>query len=335
MMRKIDLLCAGAALLALAASASAAPGYHLVKSVTLGGDTFWDGIAFDPANKHLFLTHGTHVVVVDSRTYQVAGDIAGLQGVHDVAVDAALGKGFISSGNENVVVEFDAKTLQVTKRIPVGTKPDAMVFDSFSHRVFSFNAGTKNATAIDVASGTVDGTIPLGGKPEFAVSDGKGRVYDNIEDTSEIVAIDSKTMEVVKRWPLAPCTEPSGIAFDKAHGRVFAACDNEMMAALDVKTGKVVTVPACKRPDGAGFDATSRDVLIPCGEGKLFVIHQETPDKYRLVANITTQFGARTMDYDQKGHRLFTVTADLTPDPGQHPPYKMAPGSFRLLVYGR
>lgn len=322
--------------LTLTASAAAAPTYHLIKSVTLGGDTFWDGITYDAANKHIFITHGTHVVVVDSDSYKTVGDIADTQGVHDVAVADKLGKGFVSAGNTNEVVEFDSKTLAVTKRIAVGKRPDAMICDPATRRVFSFNGGSNDATVIDVASGTVDGTVPLGGKPEFAVSDGKGHVYDNIEDTSEIVEIDAKTMEVVKRWPLAPCTEPSGIALDKAHGRLFAACSNEMMAVVDVKTGKVVaTVPTGKRADGAGFDIALQDVLIPNGEGKLSVIHEDTPNKYHLVANVPTQFGARTMDYDQKRHRLFTATADLTPDPGKRPPYKMGPGSFRMLVYGR
>jgi len=308
--------------------------WHLLKSVTLGGDTFWDCIYFDAPNHHVFVTHGTHVVVVDSASYTVAGDIPDTPGVHGVAV--ALGKGFITAGGNDTAVVFDPKTLKTTGTIKVGTRPDAILYDPPTRRVFTFNAGSKDATVIDVASGTVDGTIPLGGKPVFAVSDGAGRIYDNIEDTSEIVEIDAKHMQVLRRFPLAPCTEPSGLAFDRKHGRLFAACGNEMMAAVDVKTGKVVaTVPTGKGADGAGFDSTTSDVLIPNGEGKLSIIHEIAPDKYSLVENAPTQFGVRTMDYDPATRRLFSATADLTPDPGKRPPWKMGPGTFRMVVFGR
>jgi YVTN family beta-propeller protein len=329
--RRILLACAVSA---TATSAAPAPAYHLVKSVTLGGDTFWDAVTYDAANHHLFVTHGSHVVVVDSRTYETVGDIPDVTGAHQVAIAPA--KGFATSGTTNAVVVFDPKTLKVTGTIAVGTRPDGIVYDAKTHRVFTFNAGSKDATVIDVASGTVDGTIPLGGKPEFAVADGAGHLYDNIEDTSEIVEIDAKTMEVTHRWKLAPCESPSGLAFDKAHARLFLACENAMMAVVDAKSGAVVaTVPTGKGADGAGFDPGTRNVLIPNGEGKLTVIHQDTADKYRLAGNVATQFGARTMDYDPATHRLFSATADLTPNPGQRPPYKIAPGSFRLIVYGR
>ena len=329
-----SLLLASALGATLSAAAIAAPGYHLIKAVTLGGDTFWDAVTYDAANHHIFVTHGTHVVVVDSRTYAIVGDIPDVTGAHQVAI--APTKGFATSGTTNSVIVFDPKTLKVTGTIPVGTRPDGIVYDPKTHRIFTFNAGSKDSTVIDVASGTVDGTVPLGGKPEFAVADGMGHIYDNIEDTSEIAEIDAKTMEVIHRWKLTPCESPSGIAFDKAHGRLFSACENQMMAVLDPKTGTVVaTVPTGKGADGAGFDPRTRDVLIPNGEGKLSVIHQDTPDKYRLVENAATQFGARTMDYDAATHRLFSATADLTPAPGQRPPYKITPGSFRLVVLGK
>ena len=327
----LSLLLACAACLSLAAGASAAPGYHLVKSVTLGGDTFWDAITLDAANHHIFITHGSHVVVVNSGSFTVQGDIANVTGAHQVAV--APTKGFATSGTTNSVVVFDPKTLAVSGSIAVGTRPDGIVYDPFSRRVFTFNAGSKDATAIDVASGTVDGTVPLGGKPEFAVADGAGHIFDNIEDTSELVEIDAKKMEVMFRWKLAPCESPSGIAFDKAHARLFVACENQMMAVVDARTGKVVTtVPTGKGADGAAYDPGTRTVFIPNGEGKLTVIHQDTPDKYHVVENAPTQFGARTIEIG--GHRIFTATADLTPDPGKRPPYKITPGSFRLLVYG-
>jgi YVTN family beta-propeller protein len=327
-------LLACAAALCLTAAGSAASSYHLEKSITLGGDTFWDAITLDAANRHLFITHGSHVVVVDSRSFAIAGDIPNVTGAHQVAV--GLGKGFATSGATNSVVVFDAKTLTVTGTIAVGTRPDGAVYDPFTRRVFTFNAGSKDATAIDVASGTVDGTVPLGGKPEFAVSDGKGHIYDNIENTSEIVEIDAKKMEVTHRWPLAPCESPSGLAIDKAHGRLFMACENEMMAVFDVKSGKVVTtLPTGKGADGAAYDPATRTILIPCGEGHMTIVQQAGADKYRVITQLPTQFGTRTIEVDPVTHRVFTVTADLTPDPGKHPPYKMSPGSFRLLVYGK
>ena len=313
---------------------AATSGIHLLKSVTLGGDTFWDAITFDAASHHLFITHGNHVVVLDSNTYEIAGDIPDVAGAHQVAI--GLGRGFATSGTTNSVIEFDAVTLKVLGTIAVGTRPDGTIYDPITHRVFTFNAGSKDSTAIDVASGTVDGTVPLGGKPEFAVSDGSGHIFDNIEDTSEIAEIDAKKMEVIARWPLAPCESPSGIAFDEAHARLFVACENEMMAVVDAKSGKLVTtVPTGKGADGAGFDPKTRNVLIPNGEGKLSVIHEDTADKFRLIENVPTQFGARTMDLDHATHRIFSATADLTPDPGKRPPYKMTSGSFRLLVFGR
>jgi YVTN family beta-propeller protein len=334
-MKKTTLFACAIAL-ALPGAAHASSGYHLLRSVPLGGDTFWDALTLDPVNHRLFITHGDRVLVVDSRSYTVVGEIGGLNGVHQVAIAGTLGKGFVTQGGADTVAVFDAKTLAVTGTIKVGSRPDGIVYDPASRRVFTLNAGSKNATAIDVASGTVDGTVPLGGKPEFAVADGRGHVYDNIEDTSEIVEIDAKTMDVTRRWPLAPCTEPSGLAIDKVHRMLFAACDNAMMAAVDIRNGKVVaTVPTGKRSDGAAFDPGRREVFIPNGEGKLTVIRESAPDKYSLVENVPTQFGARTVEIDPAAHRIFTVTADLTPAPGQHPPYKMAPGSFRLLVYGR
>ena len=329
-----SLLLACAACLTLAAGASAAPGYHLLKSVTLGGDTFWDAITYDAANHHIFITHGSHVVVVNSGSFTVQGDLPGVTGAHQVAVTPT--KGFATSGTTNTLVVFNPKTLVVTGSIAVGTRPDGIVYDPVTRRVFTFNAGSKDATVIDVASGSVDGTVPLGGKPEFAVADGAGHIFDNIEDTSEIVEINAKKMEVMFRWKLAPCESPSGIAFDKAHAHLFVACENQMMAVVDAKTGKLVTtVPTGKGADGAAFDPGMREVFIPNGEGKLTVIHQDTPDSYRLAENFGTQFGARTIEIDAARHRIFTVTADLTPDPGQRPPYKITPGSFRLLVYGK
>jgi DNA-binding beta-propeller fold protein YncE len=328
-----SLLLSAAASVALAAGASAASGYHLVESVTVGGDTFWDAVTFDASSHHIFITHGTHVVVVDSNNYASAGDIDGVTGAHQVAIGD--GKGFATAGMNNAVIVFDPMTLKTTGTIAVGTRPDGTIYEPVTHRIFTFNAGSKDSTVIDAVKGTVAGTVALGGKPEFAVPDGTGHIYDNIEDTSELVEIDAKTMTVLRRWPLTPCTSPSGIAMDRAHGRLFIACENEMMAVVDASSGKVITtVPTGRGADGAAFDPGTQTVLIPNGEGKLSVIHEDTPDKYTLVENAATQFGARTIDLDPATHRIFSATADLTPDPGKRPPYKITPGSFRLVVFG-
>ncbi|HEX4302153.1 MAG TPA: YncE family protein [Rhizomicrobium sp.] len=329
-------LLAAAAVVALTGAALAVPGYHQLTSVTLGGDTFWDAIALDSVNHHLFITHGDHVVVVDSNSYAVAGDIPGVKGAHQVAVSVAAGRGFATSGQTNSVIVFDAASLKVTGTIAVGTKPDGIVYEPITRRIFTFNAGSSDSTVIDVASGTVDGTIKLGGKPEFAVADGAGHIFDNIEDTSEVVEIDARTMELMHRWPLAPCESPSGIAYDRTRARLFMACENQMMAVVNAKTGKVITtLPTGKGADGAAYDPVTRNVFIPNGEGFISVFTQGNGDKYSPLMRLSTQFGARTIEIDAMSHRIFTVTADLTPDPGKHPPYKMAPGSFRLLVYGK
>ncbi len=335
-MKLRPILFGVAAAALLTGPAFALPGYHALTTVTLGGDTFWDAITLDGANRHLFITHGDHVVVLNSGDYSKAGDLPGVEGAHQVAVAADLGKGYATAGKRNAVIVFDAASLAVTGQIAVGTKPDGVVYDIRTHRIFVFNAGDNNATVIDVRSGTVDGTVPLGGKPEFAVADGAGHVFDNIEDTSEIVEIDAKTMTVIHRWKLAPCESPSGIAIDKLRGRLFAACENQMLAVMDAKTGKLIaTIPTGKGADGAAYDPVTRNVFVPLGEGLIEVIQQSNGDRYRVLTRLSTKLGARTIEIDSSSHRIFTVTADLTPDPGQHPPYKMTPGTFRLLVFGK
>lgn len=332
-MMKRTCLAAVAALV-VAAPTWAAGDFRLVKSVTIGGDTFWDYLTFDAESRRLYIAHGTHVVVVDTDSYAVVGDIDGTPGVHGVALADGLGKGFISAGGSNEVVVFDPKTLAVTARIPVGERPDAIRYDAPTRRVLTFNAVSHDTTVIDAVSGRVIGTVPLDGKPEEAASDGHGHLYDNLEDVSQIVEIDAVKLRVTHRWSLAPCQEPTGLAFDAAHARLFAACGNGMMAVVDARSGKVVTtLPTGRHSDGAWFDAGTGNVLIPDGEGKLTVIHQDAPDRYHLVANVPTQVGARTMAYDPATQRLFTATADLTPNPQGHPRYRMTPGSFRLLVY--
>jgi len=254
--------------------------------------------------------------------------------VHGVAF--ATDDGYTSNGGDNTVSVFDLSTFRTTKRIPVGTGPDAIVYDPASHDVLTFNGGSKDATVIDTKTQTVVGTIALGGKPEFAAPDGMGKVYVNIEDTSEIAVIDTKARKVVNRWPLAPCMEPSGLAIDVVHGRLFAACHNKMMAIVDAVSGKILATPAIgEGPDGAGFDPGTQLAFSSNGEGTLTVIHEVSPNDFKVLDIVQTQKRARTMKLDAETHAVYLVTADFgTPaTPGTRPP--VVPGTVRLLVYGK
>ena len=319
----------------LAPAASAGPsGYHLARTVPLPGDEGWDALAIDQATHRLFVTHGTHVVAVDLADFSVAGDIPNTPRTHGAAF-APGGLGFISDGGDDTVTVFDAKTLAVSKRIAVGKGPDAIIYDPATKKVLTFNGGSKDATVIDVASLTVDGTIPLSGKPEFATADGKGKVFANIEDTSEIVVIDPRTMTVLKRWPLAPCEEPSGIAIDTAHHRLFSGCHNKLMAVSDARTGKIVaTPPTGQGVDGADYDPATHLVFSPNGgDGTLTVIREVTASKFEVIDTVQTQKGARTMVLDPRTHNVYLVTADFGPPipPATRP--SILPGTVRLLVY--
>jgi len=333
------LLFAAMATALLASPAPAGPsGYHLAKTVALGGDGFWDYLGFDTIHRHLFITHGTHVMVLDADSYTVVGDIADTPQVHGVAIATDLGHGFVSDGGDNSVTMFDLSSLKTVARPAVGTKPDGIVYDPASHRVFTFNGGSDDSTAIDGASGAIVGTVALGGRPEFPAADGQGHVFANIEDKSELVEFDSRTLAVMHHWPLAPCESPSGLAIDAAHARLFVGCHNQMMAVVDATDGKVIATPAIgKGVDANRFDPASGLAFSSNGDGTLTVVHEDTPDKFTVVENVPTQLGARTMEIDPKTHNVFLVTADLTPTPptadNPHPRPTIVPGSFKLLVF--
>ena len=335
MKRSWAFVCVAVALILPAASALAgASGYHLIRTVPLAGDDGWDDLAFHQPSHRLFITHGTHVVVIDTADYSVAGDIPNTPRVHGVAFAGDLG--FTSNGGDNTVSVFDLKTLQVVKRIAVGKGPDAVLYDPATKKLLTFNGGSKDATVIDVASQTVDGTIPLGGKPEFATADGKGKVFVNIEDTSEIAAVDPKTMTVLKRWPLAPCEEPSGLAMDVAHNRLFAGCHNKMMAVVDARSGKIVaTPPIGEGVDGNRYDPGTHLAFSSNGEGTLTVVREVTPSNFKVIETVQTQKRARTMVLDPKSHDVFLVTADFNPPAAQGARGTIVPGTFRLLVYAK
>src|SRR6266581_4031912 len=238
--------------LAAVALAAAGPGYHVIKTYKLGGEGGWDYLTADSDARRVYISRGTHVMVIDADSGKSVGDIADTPGVHGIALAPELGRGFISNGREGTVSIFDIKTLATSSKVKVGDNPDAILYDPATKRVFTFNGRSQDSTAIDAATGTVLGTIKLGGKPEFAASDGKGEIFVNIEDKSELLAIDPNKLEVKAKWPLAPCTEPSGLAIDRKHRRLFVGCDNKMMAVVNADNGKVITT----LPIGEGVDAT-------------------------------------------------------------------------------
>jgi YVTN family beta-propeller protein len=280
-------------------------------------------------------------MVIDLGRDTVIGDIPNTLGIHGVALAPELNRGFTSNGRDSSVTIFDYKTLApiAVVKIP-GRNPDAILYDPATRRVFTFNGGSSDATAIDATNGTVIGTVALGGKPETAVVDG-GKVYANIEDKSEIAVFDPRTLAVQARWPLAPCEEPSGLAIDRVHQRLFAGCGNKTMAVVDMRTGKVVASPTVgSGVDAAGFDPATQLAFTSNGEGTITVVHEDAPDKYTVVETVQTQRGARTMAVNPKTHRLYTVTAEFGPTPAAtadrpRPRPPMIPGSFVVLELDR
>ncbi len=322
--------------------ATASSGYRLTTTYQVGGDGGWDYLTIDGASRHFFISRGTHVMVIDADSGKPVGDIPDTPGVHGIALAPELGRGFISNGREGTVTIFDLSTLKPISKVKAGDNPDAIIYDPATRRVFTFNGRSHDSTAIDAANGNVVGTIKLDGKPEFAVSDGKGEVFANIEDKSELVAIDPAKLEVKATWSLAPgCDSPSGLAMDRKHRRLFAGCENKVMAVVDADSGKVIATP----PIGKGVDATRFDpgtglAFASCGEGVLSVIHEDSPDKFSVVENVPTQQGARTMELDEKTHQVFLVTAKFGPMPAPtadqpHPRPAILPDSFVVLVLSK
>jgi DNA-binding beta-propeller fold protein YncE len=320
------------------ALAAAGPGYKVVNTYKVGGDGGWDYLIADGAARRLYISRATHVIVLDLDSGKTVGDIADTPGVHGIALAPELGRGFVSNGREGTVSIFDLKTLATISKVKAGENPDAILYDPATRRVFTFNGKSQDSTAIDAAKGTVLGTIKLDGKPEFAASDGKGEIFVNIEDKSELTAIDSNKLAVKSTWPLAPCESPSGLSIDRKNRRLFVGCDNKMMAVVDADSGKVLATPAI----GDGVDATTFDdetglAFASCGEGVLTVVREESPDKFSVAENVPTQAGARTLALDSKTHNVYLVTAKFGPPPAAtadnpHPRRSILPDSFVVLV---
>jgi DNA-binding beta-propeller fold protein YncE len=318
-----------------------APGYHVIHRIAAGGEGGWDYLTIDTTSNRLFLSRGTHVMVVDLGRDSIIGDIPNTPGVHGIALAPELNRGFTSNGRDSSVTIFDYKTLAQISVVKIpGRNPDAILYDPATKRVFTFNGGTGNATVIDATNGNVVGTVDLGGKPETGVVN-RGRVYVNVEDKGEIVVFDAQTLAVYAHWALAPCEEPTGLAIDRVHQRLFAGCGNKVMAVVDTRTGKVVaTPPVGAGVDASGFDPASQLVFTSNGEGSITVVHEDTPDKYTVVETVPTQRGARTMTVNPKTHRLYTVSADFGPAPAPtadrpRPRPPMIPGTFVVLELDR
>ena len=321
---------------------AAAPPFRVAHRILIGGEGGWDALTMDAPTHRLFVTHSTKVEVVDVKTDKVVGEIPDTPGVHGVALAPDLGRGFTSNGRDSSVTVFDLKTLAVVARVKLAARnPDAIEYDPASKRVFVFNGGSASASVIDASAGTLVGSVPLDGKPEFAAADGKGTMYVNLEDSSAVVAFDTHTLKVLHRWPLAPGEEPSGLALDREHHRIFAGCSNEKLIVLDADAGTVVSVlPIGKNVDGVAFDAKRQLVFSSNGDGTLTVIHEDGPNRFTVLENAPTQDGARTLALDQTSGAVYIPTATFGPPPPPtadrpHPKHSVVPGTFVVLVARR
>lgn len=322
-----------------AQAASGSSGYHVVKTIPIGGNGGWDYCVVDSAARRVYVSHGTHVVVLDADSGAVVGDIPNTLGVHGIALAPDLGRGFISAGRANTIIIFDLKTLKNLGTVKSGgLNPDAIYYDAGSKRVFAFNGRSSNAIAVNAADGKVAGMIPVGGKPEFAAGDDQGHVFVNIEDKSQLLEIDAQKLSVLHRWPLAGCKEPSGLAFDQKNRRLFSVCGNKKMVVVNADTGEIVATPDIgEDPDAAGFDPDTQLVLSSNGEsGDLTFIHEDSPDKYSVIDTVPTKKYARTMAIDSKTHNIFLPIADfepVAPKGEEEPPMKA--NSFGVLLVSK
>ena len=333
---------AGLMLSSVAAVATAGSGWRVVQRHVLGGAGGWDYLAIDQPAQRLYVSRSDRVLVLGAKDGKRIGEIDGLSGVHGIAIADDLQRGFISNGHANSVTVFDPATLQIEQTVDVGAKdPDAIVYDPFSQRVFTFNGDSNDASVIDAKTGKLLGHVALPGRPEFAVSDGHGHVFDNIESKNELVEIDPRAMKVVATWPLKDCEEPSGLAIDVAHRRLFSVCQNKLMAVTDSGNGKAIaSVPIGEGPDAARFDARRGLVFSSNGRsGTLTVVREVDPDRFDVLANVPTQPSARTMALDDASGRVFLSAAEFGPRPQPtalqpHPRPTLKPGSFTILVVG-
>jgi YVTN family beta-propeller protein len=281
-------------------------GYHVTNQIKVPGVGGWDYLVVDDVARRVYVSHATQVDVLDADSGKVVGTIPDTPGVHGIALDPRLGRGFITAGKADCVVIFDLKTLQTISRVSTGKKPDAIVFEPAMNRVFAMDGGSNNVTVINAADGSVAATIELSGAPEFSVADGQGSVWINLEDKSQLVRLDSRTMKIANRWPVSPCEAPSSMAFDQRNRRLFLGCRSHLMAVVDADSGEVVaSYPIGDHVDASAFDPSAKLVFNSTGDGNVAIFRQDTPDKYTFLENVPTTSGSKTMALDVKTHRLY------------------------------
>ena len=347
---KLVRLAVCACLLWLGASLLAVPpagGYHLLKRIPLTaaevpsgpGGEYFDYITVDAAARRAYLSHGTEVKVLDADSGAVLGNITGLKRDHGIALVPELGRGFISDGDAAQVVIFDLKTLKTIGQVKAQPDADSIIYEPVSKRIFVFNGEPKSSTVIDPANGTVVATLSLGGAPEQAVADGKGMIYDNLEDTNEVIAIDARSLKITARWPVAPAGQPVSMAMDRQHRRLFIGGRNpKLFVVMDADNGKIIgpSFPIGDRVDSNVFDPETGLAACSTREGTIHIFHEDSPEKFSLVETVKTEFGAKTMALDSKTHNLFVDTSDFGPaDAAAKQQPRPIPGTFRLLIYGR
>jgi len=341
----LPLLCF--AFLGIVVFASApGPGYHLLKKIPLGaapgGGEDFDYITVDSAARRVYLAHGAEVKVLDADTFSVVGAISGLKGCHGVLVLPELGKGFVTDGDAASVAVFDLKTLKITRTIKSSPDTDSIIYDPASKLVFTFNGESKNATVIDPVKETVVKVIDLGGAVEYPVADGKGNIYDDNEVKNDVAVIDTHSLTIKARWPVAPAGAPAGMEMDREHRRLFASGrDPQFLVMMNADSGKIVqSLPISGGVDGSVYEAATALLFVSTREGKVHIFHEDSSDKLTEVETLKTEFGAGTIGVDPKTHNLFLTTADFGPMPAAtkedpHPERKPIPGTFRVLIYGR
>lgn len=335
------------ALITFSMSKATMNGYHLIKKYAFGQAEdstreYFDYITVDSAARRVYLSHGTEVKVIDADSGALVGNITGLKQDHGVALAAELGRGFISDGGSGKVIIFELQTLKVIGEAKAEKDSDCVVYDSFSKRVFSMNGDPHSSTVIEANDGNLVGTIDLGGGPEFGLADGFGTVYVNLEDKSELVAIDSLSLKIKSRWSVAPAGAPTALAMDVQHHRLFSAGrDPQMLVVLDTDNGKVIqSFPISAGADAAAYEPETGLIFVSTREGIIHVFHEDSPDKFSEAETVKTEFGAKTMGLDTKTHNLFVDTADFDPVPAAtadrpYPQRVAIRGSFHVLVFGR
>jgi len=308
--------------------------YKVLNTIPLEGDAGWDYLVADDATQRLYVSHGTVVQVLDINTEKLIATIPGTPGVHGIAIVKEFGKGFITAGRLDSVVVFDLATLRVTAKIKTDKNPDAILYDDFSKRIFTFNGHGNSVTAIDAKTNTVAGTLPVSGKPEAAVTDGKGKIYVNIEDKSTIVKFDAKSLKIEAEWPLDPGKEPTGMAVDLKANRLFSACsESKTIVVLDLQTGRIVTsIPMGEGCDGIWFIKEDQNLVASCGEGVMTVVHQKSPSEYSVIQTLPTSQSARTISYSEALKKIYMSSAVVTMENNRR---KVSPGSFKVLVIGK